>query len=525
MVDRLTRSVMPALLGPADPRRDRIGIAVIAAATLLFTIIASVVLARAMTGSFVSDQLMVIALLLNVALLLFGWRRHSALRAALNSEASAARAGLLGNTDSLTGLGNRRALAEKGSTMLAHAQRRGKAVALVRLDIDDLRDVTDRHGPTLADALLVQVAAAIKEVLPAGCAVARIEGESFAAVTPFEPAFAETVDRLAERLLARFGEPFMVGGVRVVLASSIGLARSDQGGTSVDALLRSAALAQSAARAAGGNRHCWFDQGMVRALEERAALEARLRTALGQGVVVPWFDAQVALDGGSIAGFEVLARWETPQGVLLADAFMPVAEEAGLAGTLSEAVLRHACAQARDWDPALRLSVNLSPSQLRDPWAAQKLLRVLAECGFPAGRLDVELTEAGILNNLATAQAIAASLKAQGVRLILDDFGTGYASIGHLRALAFDAIKIDRSFVAGMATSADSAAVVTAITRLADSLNLPVIAEGVEDDATRERLLSLGCVAAQGHHFFGGPISAAAARRLLAERRLIAAAA
>jgi len=189
-------------------------------------------------------------------------------------------------------------------------------------------------------------------------------------------------------------------------------------------------------------------------------------------------------------------------------------------GDLSLSIMRQALLAARDWDPGLRISINVSPWQLRDAWLAQKIIKVLTETGFPANRLEVEITESALFDNLALAQSIVGSLKNQGVHLALDDFGTGYSSLAHLRALPFDRIKIDKSFIMSLNESADSAAIVHAIISLGESLNLPITAEGVEDADIEARLRALGCAKAQGWHY-SKPLSVAGARRLLAERRLL----
>ena len=190
----------------------------------------------------------------------------------------------------------------------------------------------------------------------------------------------------------------------------------------------------------------------------------------------------------------MLARWEHPtRGLISPEAFIPIAEETGMIADLSLSIMRQAFTAARDWDPELIISINISPWQLRDAWLAQKIIKVLTETGFPAQRCEIEITETALFDNLPLAQSIVGSLKNQGVRLALDDFGTGYSSLAHLRALPFDRIKIDKSFVTSLTESADSAAIVNAIARLGESLNLPVTAEGVEDAEIEERLTAIGC--------------------------------
>ena len=187
---------------------------------------------------------------------------------------------------------------------------------------------------------------------------------------------------------------------------------------------------------------------------------------------------------------------------------------------LSMSLMRQAFLSARDWHPQLQLSVNISPWQLKDPWLAQKIIKLLTETGFTPSRLEIEITESSLFDNLAMAQSIVASLKNQGIKLALDDFGTGYSSLAHLRALPFDRIKIDRSFVMSVNQNPESAAIVNAIVGLGESLNLPITAEGIEDKAIEERLRGLGCARGQGY-VYGRPLTAGNARRLLAERRLL----
>jgi EAL domain-containing protein (putative c-di-GMP-specific phosphodiesterase class I) len=241
------------------------------------------------------------------------------------------------------------------------------------------------------------------------------------------------------------------------------------------------------------------------------------------GEFIPYFEQQIDLSTGRLAGFEMLMRWDSPMhGLVSPDVFIPVAEDSGLISELSMNVIAAAMHEANHWDSGLSLAVNVSPIQLKDPWFAQKITKLLVETGFPANRLEVEITESSLFDNLALVQSIIASLKNQGIRLSLDDFGTGYSSLSHLRALPFDRIKIDRNFVTAMTSSEDSAAIVVAIARLGESLNMPITAEGVEDAETERELIKLGCAKAQGWHY-GKPMSPAATRRMLSERNLLAA--
>ncbi|AQR72594.1 bifunctional diguanylate cyclase/phosphodiesterase [Sphingomonas sp. LM7] len=500
--------------------------AISVAAILLFVGIGSAVLSKSLQyylqGGEPVSQPLVIALLLNVALILLGWRRHASLSRELQIRAAAEeRAQQLASRDPLTGFLNRRSLAEEGAAMFVRAQRRRKAMALVMLDLDHFKTINDMHGHAVGDALLRAVASEIAHFMPPIALTARLGGDEFACGFLFDAAEPNTVERIAEKLVSRMAQPFEAEGLRLHISCSLGIARSDFDCTGIDALMRAADIAMYQAKKSGRNRFAWFDQSMERDLQIRNDLESGLRLAIPRQEVVPYFEQQIDLTTGRLHGFEVLARWEHPQrGTISPELFIPIAEETGMIGDLSLSIMRQALLAARDWDSSLSISINISPWQLRDAWLAQKIIKVLTETGFPANRLEVEITESALFDNLALAQSIVGSLKNQGVQLALDDFGTGYSSLAHLRALPFDRIKIDKSFIMSLNESADSAAIVNAIISLGESLNLPITAEGVEDAAIEERLRALGCAKAQGW-YYSKPLSIAGARRLLAERRLL----
>lgn len=509
---------------------ERLTGAISVAAILLFVGIGSTVLSQ-LLGQYLgtrdgADEILVIALLLNTALILMGWRRHASLVGQVRGHAEAeARARALASRDSLTGFHNRRSLADEGAAMVVDAERRGKATALLMLDLDHFKSVNDLHGHAVGDILLRVVAQEVTAITPTSALHARLGGDEFAIVMIFDAHAPEVVERVAERLVARIAQPFDAEGQKLHISCSVGLARSDFGCRSIEALMRAGDIAMYAAKKSGRNRFAWFDESMERELKARNDLEQGLRIAIPGGQIVPYFEQQIDLATGALTGFEVLARWEHPtRGVIGPDRFIPIAEETGMIADLSLSIMRQAFTAARDWDQALTLSVNISPWQLRDAWLAQKIIKTLTETGFPASRLEIEVTESALFDNLALAQSIAGSLKNQGVRLALDDFGTGYSSLAHLRALPFDRIKIDKSFVTSINEAPDSAAIVTAIVRLGESLNLPVTAEGVEDGSIAARLAAMGCAKAQGWHY-GKPLSPIGVRALLAERRLIVGAA
>jgi EAL domain-containing protein (putative c-di-GMP-specific phosphodiesterase class I) len=269
------------------------------------------------------------------------------------------------------------------------------------------------------------------------------------------------------------------------------------------------------ARSGRVGRPVWFDAGMERALIAHGEIEQGIRFGLEHNQFLPYFEPQVDLATGAIVGFEVLARWNHPlSGIIAPDVFIPVAEEIGLIGRLSEQVIADALREAAAWDPTVKISVNISPSQLADGWLAQRIVRILAETAFPAERLVVEITESSLFADIDLARTIVTSLKNQGIRLALDDFGTGFSSLSHLRSLPFDTIKIDRSFVSNINSKRESVAIVRAVTTLASALSVPVCVEGIEDEATYDTVIRLGCAVGQGW-YFGKPMPAEQARDLL----------
>jgi diguanylate cyclase (GGDEF)-like protein len=469
-----------------------------------------------------ANRTLSVAVLLNIALILFGWRRYRDLSNEITERTAAEhRAQTLASRDPLTGFYNRRALSDQGAQLLSRTVKRDKTLAVLMLDLDHFKNVNDVHGHAVGDALLKNVAAEVQALLPPSSLCSRLGGDEFACTFAFDSANTEMVERVAQAIVARLGEPFDAAGTFVHISVSLGIARSEGSADTMERLIRHADIAMYAAKHQGRNRYAWFDVSMERELQARNDTESGLRIGIPKGEFVPYFEQQIDLATGRLHGFEVLARWDHPKrGLILPDAFIQIAEETGAIADLSFSIMRQAFVEARKWDPSVNLSVNISPIQLKDPWLAQKLVKLLTETGFPATRLEVEITETSLFENLPLAQSIVGSLKNQGIRISLDDFGTGYSSLAHLRALPFDSIKIDKSFVITIGDNAESAAIVAAITRLGESLNLPVTAEGIEGAEIEERLRQLGCNKGQGW-LYGRPLPMAAARTLLAERNLL----
>jgi len=302
---------------PAAARRDLLSGAITVAAILMFigtgSQVLSMVLSNWMHHDGGTDQTLIIALLLNVALILFGWRRHRDLANEVTVRTAAEeRANVLASRDPLTGFLNRRSLAEEGAAMLVRADRRHKAMALMMLDLDHFKTINDMHGHTVGDALLRAVADEMATALPESALLARFGGDEFACAMLFDPENPDSVERVAERLVSRMSQPFHVEGLNLHVTCSIGIARSDRDAATIDALLRSGDIAMYAAKNAGRNRHAWFDVSMERELQSRNELESSLRVAIPRGEIVPYFEQQIDLVTGRLTGFEVLARWEHP---------------------------------------------------------------------------------------------------------------------------------------------------------------------------------------------------------------------
>lgn len=518
------------LTGRVTRSRDFVVGGIMTAAIVMFVGSAGSVLPDALGriyGQEVSpDNIAVTALLLNIALIIFGWRRYGELhREIAQHKYAEEQAKTLAVTDPLTGCLNRRAIGEASANLIAQATRRDMTVAYLMIDLDNFKNINDIQGHDAGDKVLVEVAQRLKATMPPNSHVARLGGDEFACTFIFDADFPETVQRVAEDLIEQVSKPITgpasSGTAELTVTASIGIARADQCENSLDVLMRRADIAMYASKKHGRNRYCWFDPRMENEVQFRNKIESGMRIGISRGEFVPYYEQQIDLNTGMLIGFEVLARWNSPElGQISPEIFIPIAEDTGMIGDLSASVMRQAMEDARGWDQSLTISVNISPVQLRDPWLAQKIVKLLVETGFPASRLEIEITESCLFENMGLAQSIIGSLKNQGVRVALDDFGTGYSSLAHLRALPFDRIKIDRSFVTSMNESKESRAIVQTIALLGESMGLPITAEGIEDGELIAHLAEIGCAKGQGFHF-GQPLSIEQARRLLAERNML----
>jgi EAL domain-containing protein (putative c-di-GMP-specific phosphodiesterase class I) len=321
-------------------------------------------------------------------------------------------------------------------------------------------------------------------------------------------------EQVARRIQEHLAVPIMVDGAQVQASASIGLARIEPRDEE-EAALRRSDVALYAAKRSGRNAFAWFDEVLELELSDRLKLEEDIRRGIRAGEFVPYFQPLIDLSTQELAGFEALARWRSPDGSMLeAENFIEAAEQMGLIGPLTLNVIEQAMTDARDWPAHLKLAVNISPIQFRDPTLAEQILKLVASTGFPANRLEIEITEGSLLEDREQVLTIIESLKNVGVRISLDDFGTGYASLAQVNRLPLDRIKIDKSFITTIVKSQRTAEIVNTIAGLGHTLDVPISAEGVESEQIRAALERYGCSEAQGW-LFGRAVSADAVRSFL----------
>ncbi|MEO5708158.1 MAG: EAL domain-containing protein [Alteraurantiacibacter sp.] len=469
------------------------------------------------------------AVLLNIALLIFGWRRYRELQSEVAERRRAEElAHQLAATDALTGCLNRRSSTVELDTMLDRAREQGSKVCVFMIDIDNFKQINDMNGHHAGDQVLMALAVRLRGALPAGSLLARIGGDEFACAVSHEGSQLDKMDAFAQTLTEAIAEPILVDRLTLEATVSIGLASTGQSleiddvAPDAETLLNRADIAMYHAKKTGRNRHCWFQMQFENEQRFRNELESAIRTGIPAGEFLPHYEQQIDLTSGQLTGFEMLARWNSPRfGLVSPEVFIPVAEEIELISDLSEKLIRQALIDARDWHPSLTLSVNISPIQLRDPWFAQRLLRLLVESGFPSGRLEIEITESCLHENIGAVRTMIVSLRNQGIRVSLDDFGTGYSSLAQLRSLPFDRLKIDRSFVTEMTRDGGNSELVRAIISLGRGLALPVTAEGIEDLDVLAALQDMGTIKGQGF-LYGRPEDAATTRERLSGMNLLA---
>ena len=405
----------------------------------------------------------------------------------------------LAHFDPLTGLANRHQLRSQLASLLAPAFGAPRPLAVLCLDLDHFKTINDTMGHAVGDALLQAVAERLRARTRRSDTVARLGGDEFAVIL-HDVASATEAQLLTQRLLDGLQAPCEVQGAHIAVRTSVGVALAPKDGSDVDTLLNNADLALYAAKSAGRGELRFFAPQMGALTRRRMLIDQELRGALERREMSLEFQPQVALRTREVIGFEALLRWQHPElGVVSPAEFVPVAEESGLIGALGRWVLGEACRQAARWPAPLTVSVNVSPVQAMSLDLCQHAVAALQASGLPAQRLELEITESIFLQESQTTMRVLAALRDAGLRVALDDFGTGYSSLAYLRRFPFDTLKIDRSFVRELPQRRDARAIVKMIIGLAQTLQMQVVAEGVEHPAQASLLQTYGCGAIQGY--------------------------
>jgi diguanylate cyclase (GGDEF)-like protein/PAS domain S-box-containing protein len=404
--------------------------------------------------------------------------------------------------DALTGLPNRRLFDDRLSVALPQAHRQHQPLAVLFLDLDHFKDINDSLGHAVGDRLLQRVALRLISSVREGDTVARLGGDEFILLLP-GLGRPEDLGRVSEKVLGALREPFVLEGRELMVTGSMGISVYPADGEDVDTLVRSADVAMYRAKDKGRDSFQAYTPGLNATVSERLALEVGLRRALERDELVLHFQPMVEVASRRVVGVEALLRWQHPErGLLLPQEFLATAEVTGLMVPIGAWVLRSACAAARNWQgnghQGLRVAVNLSARQLQHAGLVDEVREALADSGLPPRSLDLEIAETQAMHGADAAALRLRQLKELGVGLALDDFGLGYSSLSHLRRLPFDCLKLDQSFVRDLNDDADDAAVATAVIALAHTLDLQVVAEGVETAAQLDFLTERRCDRAQG---------------------------
>jgi diguanylate cyclase (GGDEF)-like protein len=427
--------------------------------------------------------------------------------------------------DPLTGLANRAAFAGRLREALAGLSSPGPAPALLLLDLDDFKTINDSLGHSSGDEVLRVVAERLRGCLEPGDLAARLGGDEFAVLVP-EVADEQAAVARGERMAAILRTPVTVSGREVLARASVGVRLARGGDEDPERLLRDADMAMYAAKTAGRAGVRVFDTAMHTRAMQRLDFEAALRRAVIRQQFTVRYQPVVELDGGRLAGLEALVRWDHPErGLVMPGQFVGLAEDTGLIVPIGRWVLHAACQAARDWQrrfplqPPPFLSVNLSVRQLQQPDLLEDVAGALDASGLDPKDLMLEITESVVATDQQAMLERLAGLRTLGVHLAIDDFGTGYSSLAYLRHLPVDTLKLAKPFVDGLLRGAEEAALTNAILRIADLLDLQVIAEGIEQPAQATELRRLGCRFGQGFHF-ARPLDQFAVEALLvAEQR------
>ncbi len=411
----------------------------------------------------------------------------------------------LAHYDTLTGLPNRFLFRQRAEEAIARVRAGEPPPALLFVDLDRFKNVNDSLGHAAGDALLMQVAGRLRDCVRGSDVVGRLGGDEFLVLLRDLPR-REDAARVARKIIAAVGQPVELEGGEVQVGCSIGIAVLGEGSPDLDALMRAADTAMYAAKDAGRNAWQFYSDDFFEKVQRRVSLEQALRQALPRGELSLVYQPTVRLDGRGAPGLEALLRWRGADGELRSPAeFIPIAEDCGEILPIGRWVLAEACRQACEWHRAGlqfgRIAVNVSAVQLRDPQFADDVLAICARQHWPTDRLTLELTESALMRDTDVLRRAFDLFAAHGIELAVDDFGTGFSNLGYLHRFPVGQLKVDRSFVAPMATGGRGLGLVQAIVGLGHALGMKVVAEGVETEAMLAQLRALGCDAAQGYLF------------------------
>jgi diguanylate cyclase (GGDEF)-like protein len=402
-------------------------------------------------------------------------------------------------TDVVTGLLNRAGMNHELVEQLMRLPK-GQKLALFWLDLDRFKEVNDTLGHAVGDGILADVARRLTDVAPAEATIARFGGDEFIAACPVDD--RGECEQLASAFIGDLSRPFRIDGNRIGCGASMGVALLPDDGPDIETVMQSADLALYHANVGGRNQLRFFDPAMTRDLVRKKEIETELRAAIRKDELSIFFQPIVDLKTGRIRTFEALVRWFHPEkGELRPDEFIPVAEETGVIITLGNWITAQAAKAAAQWPDEVTIAVNLSPLQIRAPGAALGILNAIRDAGLPPHRLELEVTESLFIEDSEHTARFMEELAAEGVRFALDDFGTGYSSLGYINQFPFKKIKVDRSFVSGPNIGKKSDAIIRAVAEMGSTLEMEIVAEGLETIEQVEAVRSAGCTLGQGYYF------------------------
>lgn len=402
-------------------------------------------------------------------------------------------------TDVVTGLLNRAGLNHELVEQLM-SMPAGCKLALFWLDLDRFKEVNDTLGHAIGDGVLAEVAHRLADVAPDTATIARFGGDEFVAACIVED--RGECEQLASAVIGDLSRPFRIDGNRIGCGASMGVALLPDDGPDIETVMQSADLALYHAKVGGRNQLRFFDPAMTRDLVRKKEIETELRAAIRKDELSIFFQPIVDLKTGKIRTFEALVRWFHPEkGELRPDEFIPVAEETGVIITLGNWITAQAAKAAAQWPDDVTIAVNLSPLQIRAPGAALGILNAIRDAGLPPQRLELEVTESLFIEDSEHTARFMEELAGHGVRFALDDFGTGYSSLGYINQFPFKKIKVDRSFVSGPNIGKKSDAIIRAVAEMGSTLEMEIVAEGLETIEQVEAVRSAGCTLGQGYYF------------------------